>query len=91
MTFARSGRPGLLGTIARSAALSGAARVTAGSLDDRRRSLWTKGHTVMPAAPSATPAGREWLADQLEILAELHAAHVLTDAEFSAAKARLLG
>ena len=40
--------------------------------------------------PSASPAGKEWLADQLEILAELHAARVLTDKEFDAAKARLL-
>ncbi|MET1155030.1 SHOCT domain-containing protein [Arthrobacter sp.] len=84
MTFARSGLPGLLGTIARSAAISGAARVTAGSIDDRVRSRRA------PGIPSATPAGKEWLADQLEILAELHAAHVLTDAEFTAAKARLL-
>ncbi|MFE4197940.1 SHOCT domain-containing protein [Paenarthrobacter sp. NPDC056912] len=90
MTFARSGRPGLLGNIARSAALSGAARVAAGSLEERRRSLWGKEH-VVPAAPSGTPAGRERLADQLAVLAELHAAKVLTDREFSAAKARLLG
>lgn len=90
MTFARSGRPGLLGTIARSAALSGAARVAAGSLDDRRRSRWTKDQ-AMPTPPPASPASRELLAQQLEILAELHAAKVLTDKEFSAAKARLLG
>ncbi|ASN20175.1 SHOCT domain-containing protein [Arthrobacter sp. YN] len=89
MTFSRSGRPGLLGTIARSAALSGAARVAAGSLDDRRRSRWSK-EEAMPAAPSAFPAGKGLLAEQLEILAELHAAKVLTDKEFSAAKARLL-
>jgi hypothetical protein len=40
---------------------------------------------------SASPAGREWLADRLEIIAELHAAHVLTDQEFADVKARLLG
>jgi hypothetical protein len=89
MTFARSGLPGLLGTIARSAAISGAARVTAASIDDRVRSRRTAEQRV-PSLPYATPAGKEWLADQLEILAELHAAHVLTDAEFTAAKARLL-
>ena len=89
MTFARSGLPGLLGTIARSAAISGAARVTAGSIDDRVRARRAPEQRA-PGVPSATPAGKEWLADQLEILAELHAAHVLTDKEFTAAKARLL-
>ncbi|MFT4468736.1 SHOCT domain-containing protein [Arthrobacter sulfonylureivorans] len=89
MTFARSGLPGLLGTIARSAAISGAARVAAGSLDERVRSRRAAEQRA-PGVPSASPAGKEWLADQLEILAELHAAHVLTDREFAAAKARLL-
>jgi hypothetical protein len=89
MTFARSGLPGLLGTIARTAAISGAARVTAGSIDHRLRSGSAPEQRAQ-GIPVATPGGREWLADQLEILAELHAAHVLTDREFAAAKARLL-
>lgn len=89
MTFARSGRPGLLGTTARSAAPSGAARVTVASTEDRKNAPWAA-RQVAPGIASTTPFGREWLADQLEILAELHAAQVLTDQEFAAAKVRLL-
>lgn len=42
-----------------------------------------------PAAP-ATPTGGDTM-DQLERLASLHAGGALTDEEFSAAKARILG
>lgn len=47
---------------------------------------------VPPAAPAATPrvAERDTVAD-LHGLSELHASGALTDAEFAAAKARLLG
>lgn len=73
MPFARAGRPGLLGTVARMAALQGTpARDARG-----------------PAAPVPEGGGRE-LADQLSRLAELRSAGMLTEAEFSAAKSRLL-
>jgi hypothetical protein len=41
------------------------------------------------AAPAAAPAGIDM--EQLKQLGELHAAGVLTDEEFAAAKAKLLG
>lgn len=43
-----------------------------------------------PAAPAAAPASSATI-DQLKQLSELHQQGVLTDAEFSAAKAKLLG
>lgn len=72
MPFARAGRPGLLGTVARTAALQGNPAKDA----------------PPPAAP--TPGGGRELADQLSRLAELRSAGMLTEAEFSAAKSRLL-
>lgn len=72
MPFARAGRPGLLGTVARASVLHGTPARDA----------------PPPAAP--TPGGGRELADQLSRLAELRSAGMLTDAEFTAAKSRLL-
>ncbi|BCW66945.1 hypothetical protein NicSoilB4_17080 [Arthrobacter sp. NicSoilB4] len=72
MPFARAGRPGLLGTIARTAALRGTPARDA----------------PRPAVP--TPAGGRELADQLSRLADLRSTGMLTEAEFTAAKSRLL-
>ncbi len=44
-----------------------------------------------PAAPAAAPAAGSATIDQLKQLSELHQQGVLTDAEFAAAKAKLLG
>jgi membrane protease subunit (stomatin/prohibitin family) len=44
-----------------------------------------------PAAPAAAPAASSATIDQLKQLSELHQQGVLTDAEFTAAKAKLLG
>ncbi|PZF81300.1 SHOCT domain-containing protein [Jiangella anatolica] len=44
-----------------------------------------------PAPPAAAPQAGDSLADQLDRLADLKAQGVLTDEEFAAAKARLLG
>ena len=72
MPFARAGRPGLLRTVARTAALQG-----------------TPARGAPPPA-TPTPAGGRELADQLSRLAELRSAGMLTEAEFTAAKSRLL-
>jgi Short C-terminal domain len=45
---------------------------------------------VAPAAPAAAPAGGIDM-EQLKKLGDLHAAGILTDEEFAAAKAKLLG
>ena len=43
-----------------------------------------------PPAPAAAPAGGSDLTAQLNQLAQLHAAGVLSDAEFAAAKQKVL-
>jgi hypothetical protein len=72
MPFSRAGRPGLLGSVERTAALHGA--------------------QVQKSLPpdSPTRADRTELADQLSQLARLRSAGLLTEAEFTAAKSRLL-
>jgi hypothetical protein len=44
-----------------------------------------------PAAPAPAPAAGSSMGDQLAKLADLHQQGVLTDDEFAAAKAKLLG
>jgi hypothetical protein len=43
------------------------------------------------AAPAPAPAAPDSDADQLQELAQLHASGALTDEEFAAAKAKILG
>ena len=95
MPFARSGRPGLLGTVARTAAISGTPQVSAKRRAARREELETaapgaRTPPVPPAPAPPPPAGGGELADQLTRLADLRSAGLLTDDEFAAAKARLL-
>ena len=71
-------------------------RTVAGALRDSILAAVAAGQTPPPAAPQdAVPAQparpAQGLADQLAQLAGLHAQGVLSDAEFAAAKARLLG
>ena len=97
MPFARSGRPGLLGTVSRTAGKSGTPQVTAAAANRRaaRREQESAGPDartppVPPAPAPPPPAGGAELADQLSRLADLRSAGLLTDDEFAAAKARLL-
>jgi hypothetical protein len=91
----RAGRPGLIGTAARTAVIAG----TAGAVADRRSRRSTERYGAEGAdapaaarAPEASPApAPDDLASQLQRLGELHATGTLTDEEFAAAKARLLG
>ena len=100
MPFARSGRPGLLGTVSRTNAISCTPQVTANA--GNRRTARREQETAAPGArtppvrlvaPATAPppaAGRGELADQLSRLADLHGSGLLTDDEFAAAKARIL-
>lgn len=100
----RMGRPGLVGTMARTAVISGTATAVSGNVARRQagraqaqqQQAYTEQQTVpapapAPAAPpgQAAPAGND-LMSQLQQLADLKAAGVLDDAEFAAAKAKLL-
>lgn len=128
LLYPRVGRPGLIGTAARTAVITGTAAATSGAIrrrqagraqEDYERQQYEAAQQqaaqqaqvqaqvqaqlqaqaaqqaqqsspgVTPAAPAAS-AGDDLLA-QLERLGQLHAQGVLDDAEFTAAKGRLLG
>lgn len=65
MPFARGGRPGLLGTIARTAVISGTAQATSNAVNRRARSRAERADAAQdvpaaaPPAPAAPPAGPE--------------------------------
>ncbi|QNS05103.1 SHOCT domain-containing protein [Streptomyces xanthii] len=102
----RFGRPGLLGTIARTAVISGTAsavsnRVNRGMAErDMRRQAEAQAawqgppQGEAPAAPPQPPAPQQPAATdrvaQLTALADLKAQGLLTDEEFAAEKARVL-
>lgn len=93
----RMGRPGLLGTMARTAVIAGTATAVSGSVRERQmnREMAQQQQAEQPQqpapAPAAAPAGdANDLATQLQKLGDLKAAGVLTDQEFAEAKARLL-
>lgn len=100
----RVGRPGLLGTMARTAVISGTATAVSGNVARRQaaraqaRAMPTQ-QAPMRAEPTPAPAppaqvtaasgGDDFMA-QLTQLGEMRAAGLLDDAEFAAAKAKLL-
>jgi len=117
----RMGRPGLVGTMARTAVIAGTATAVSGSVSRSQQQkaagaqaaadqqaaeqqqaaesqaqmasmqaqLNAMNQTAAPAAPAA--GGGDDLMAQLEKLASMKAAGILDDAEFAAAKAKLLG
>ncbi|NEW38110.1 SHOCT domain-containing protein [Nocardia cyriacigeorgica] len=97
----RAGRPGLLGTVARTAVVSGTARATANAVDRRsqRRAAESQAYTAQQQAPPPpptptpppTPSGSDDLVAKLQQLGQLHDSGVLSDDEFAAAKRQLLG
>ncbi|MGB0111887.1 MAG: SHOCT domain-containing protein [Ilumatobacteraceae bacterium] len=115
----RMGRPGLVGTMARTAVVAGTASAVVGHSQNKQAAKQQSAAEQQAAqqaafesqaqvaemqaqlnsmqaqqaapAPAAAPAGGgEDLMSELSKLADLKAAGVLTDAEFSAAKAKLL-
>ncbi|MGW6123390.1 SHOCT domain-containing protein [Nocardia sp. NPDC055165] len=97
----RVGRPGLIGTIARTAVVAGTATATSNAVNRRgaQRAAEQQAYAQQqappppqqqaPPPPAAPSAGNDTVA-QLSTLAELHSAGALSDAEFAAAKAKLL-
>ena len=109
----RMGRPGLVGTMARTAVIAGTASATAGAVNRHQQSKAQEQADAAAyqeqqaaaqyapppqqqyapppaAAPAAAPAGDDLIA-KIQELAQLHQQGILTDAEFAAAKQRLLG
>ena len=96
MGFRRMGRPGLLGTAARTAVVVGTANAVTNAQSGRRRAAQQPVQQAPQPAPVAPPppppaaAPANDLIAQLDQLAQLRVAGVLTDDEFAAAKAKLL-
>ena len=111
----RMGRPGLAGTMARTAVIAGTATAVSGSVRNRQEASAQQGAdahadqqqqaapqqqaaaeqaaqaaAAQPSPPPPAPAGDDLIAS-LERLGTLHTQGVLTDEEFGAAKAKLLG
>ena len=98
----RGGRPGLMGTMARTAVIAGTATAVSGNVS-RRQQAKAQSVAAQQAAqqqaqqaqyappPQAAAAEDDSLSAQIERLATLKTAGVISDAEFSAAKAKLLG
>ncbi len=114
----RRGRPGLVGTMARTAVVAGTASATVGAMNNRQARKQQAAYdqqaaqdaafqaqaelaelkaqqaaqAAAPAPPAAAAAApQDDLMAKLEQLADLKAAGVLSDEEFAAAKAKLLG
>lgn len=109
--FGRAGRPGLLGTMARTAVVAGTATAVSGSVARKQQARDVESAQAAayrqqqaappapaaappppaPAAPAGPPKDMNQIIEQLKQLGQLRDAGVLTEDEFAAQKARLLG
>lgn len=94
----RVGRPGLIGLAARTAVVTGTANAMQNrAMQNRQEAQLAQQAAAAPLSsqgasePPAPPAAGADLVAELSKLGELRTAGVLTDEEFAAAKARLLG
>lgn len=102
LRMGRVGRPGLLGTVARTAVVAGTAQATSNAVNNRarRRAAEQQAYTEQQAPPPQPayappppppPAGGTDVVAELTKLSQLRDTGALSDAEFAAAKAKLLG
>lgn len=87
------GRPGLVGTMARTAVIAGTAQAVTGKVAaNQQASANQQAAAQAQAAAAAAPAqpADDTMAQLLQ-LNQMHAASLIDDAEFAAAKAKLLG
>ena len=90
--------PGLLRGIARTAVIAGTATSVSNRVSKRQGERWAQQEQQAPMQqqepapppPAAAPAGESTI-DQLKELGELKAQGILTEEEFAAQKAKLLG
>jgi len=86
----RVGRPGLLGAAARTAVIAGTAQAVGGRVAHRQQQRYAQ--EAMPqAAPEPAAAPVDPAVAQLQQLAALRDQGVITDEEFAAKKAQVLG
>ena len=93
--------PGLLRGVARTAMIAGTATAVSNRVSKRQGERWAQQEAQQmqqqapPPAPEAAPApapgGEASLIDQLKQLGELKSQGILTEEEFAAQKAKLLG
>ena len=85
--------PGLLRGIARTAVVAGTATAVSNRVSRRQANRWAQQDTQYyePAPPAAPAAAAPDPIALLKELGELHRQGVLTDEEFAAQKAKLLG
>jgi Short C-terminal domain len=87
--------PGLVRGMARTAVVAGTATAVSGRVARRQQQRWAQQAEAeqpqaAPAAPAAAPGGTD-VSGQLQELASMHASGALSDEEFAAAKAKVLG
>ena len=99
----RVGRPGLVGTVARTAVIAGTATAVSGGMQRHQAEKAANQAAMQQAAaqavaaqqaaapPQAAPAAGGDVMAQLQQLATMQQQGLLTPEEFSAAKAKLLG
>jgi hypothetical protein len=92
--------PGLVGMAARTAVVAGTATAVSGRVARRQANRYAdqdaqyvqqQTAAATEGAYSAPPPAEEDATTQIQKLAELHASGALTDEEFAAAKAKVLG
>ena len=84
--------PGLLRGVARTAVIAGTATHVSNNVSRRQANRWAEQEQQpQSAAPTAAPPQAEGEYDELAQLAQLHEQGVLTDEEFAAKKAQILG
>jgi hypothetical protein len=103
----RVGRPSVVGTVARTAVVAGTATAVVGGVSKHQQAKSQEAAQAQayqqeqqqaamqaaapPPPPAAAPAGGDDPVAQLERLAALKQQGILTDAEFEAQKAKILG
>jgi len=103
----RMGRPGLIGTMARTAVVAGTATAVAGGVQRRQQgraddaaqqeqmeadaAAYQAQQSAPPPPPPPPAPAEDDLLTQLARLGQMNQAGLIDDAEFAAAKAKLLG
>lgn len=85
--------PGLLRGVARTAVIAGTATSVSNRVSRRQGQRWAQQEAPEAPAPQAAPApaGEDSTIEQLKQLGELKSQGILTEEEFAAQKAKLLG
>ncbi len=83
--------PGLLRGVARTAVVAGTATSVSNRVSRRQGERWAQQEQQAPPAAAPAPVAAPDPIAQLKELGELHDSGVLTDEEFAAQKAKVLG